>query len=144
MPPRTRSGARPLAAWGSRPPCARAEQQAYDDVLLAQDLQISILDSVGVLGIGLGAVNTSWAAAVSGRRKKAWQVLTAEPDKSFGGEGGAPGQLDMSQDVAALPDGAVCVADTFNNRLQIFSKEQGAARVISSRGMQPGQFGGGC
>ena len=66
--PRSRSRARQgLAAWGFRPPCARAEQQAYDDVLLAQDLQISILETVGVLGIGLGAINTSWAAAVLGR-----------------------------------------------------------------------------
>ena len=76
MRPRTRSAARQeLAVWGFRPPCARAEQQAYDDVLLAQDLQISILETVGVLGIGLGAINTSWAAAVSGRRKLAWKVL---------------------------------------------------------------------
>ena len=70
--------------WGFRPPCARAEQQAYDDVLLSQDLQISILETVGVLGIGLGAINTSWAAAVSGRRKTAWKVLTAEPEKRHG------------------------------------------------------------
>ena len=149
MPPRTRSHARPLAAWGFRPPCARAEQQAYDDVLLAQDLQISILETVGVLGIGLGAINTSWAAAVSGRRKTAWKALTAEPEKSFGGKGGAPGQLNDPQGVASLPDGAVCVADTFKSRLQIFSKEQGAApRVIGGdgpdesdgMGEEPGQF----
>ena len=64
MPARTRSRARPLVAWGFRPPCARAEQQAYDDVLLAQDLQISLVDSVGVAGIGLGAINKSWSVAV--------------------------------------------------------------------------------
>ena len=43
--------------------------------------------------------------------------------------------------MALLPDGAVCVADSANHRLQIFSKEQGAApRVIGSKGKQPGQF----
>ena len=89
----SRLAARPLAAWGFRPPCARAEQQAYDDVLLAEDLQISILDSVGVHGIGLGAINKSWSVALVGRRKKAWKVLTPEPEKSFGGKGGAPGQF---------------------------------------------------
>ena len=49
--------------------------------------------------------------------------------------------LDFPLGVASLPEGAVCVADAFNHRLQIFSKEQGAApRVIGSRGKQPGQF----
>ena len=97
MPPRTRSGTRPLAAWGFRPPCARAEQQAYDDVLLAQDLQISILETVGVLGIGLGAINKSWSVIVAGRRKKTWKILAREPAKSFGGEGTAsePTQLSI-------------------------------------------------
>ena len=42
-PPLSRSRARPLEAWGFRPPCARAEQQAYDDVLLAEDLQGALL-----------------------------------------------------------------------------------------------------
>ena len=121
--------------WGFRPPCARAEQQAYDDVLLAQDLQISILETVGVLGIGLGAINTSWAAAVSGRRNTAWKVLTAKPEKSLGGS-----WRDNPFGVTSLPDGSVCVADAGKGRLQIFSKVQGAApRLAPSR-----RFGGGC
>ena len=54
------------------------------------------------------------------------------PEKDFGGFGRAPGQFEMAYDVASLPEGAVCVADAANHRLQIFSKEQGAApRVIT-------------
>jgi hypothetical protein len=49
-------------AWGFRPPSARADQEDYDDVLLSQDLQASLLDTVGLLGIGLGAICKSWAA----------------------------------------------------------------------------------
>ena len=99
MPPRTRSRARPeLAVWGFRPPCARAEQQAYDDVLLAQDLQISILETVGVLGIGLGAINKSWSVVVAGRRQKTWRVLKREPEKSIG-----EGQMTCPSSLAVLP-----------------------------------------
>ena len=58
----------PLEAWGFRPPSARAEQEDYDDVLLNTDLQAALLDTVGLNGIGLGAICKSWAAAVAGRR----------------------------------------------------------------------------
>jgi hypothetical protein len=139
MPPRTRSGARPLAAWGFRPPCARAEQQAYDAVLLV--LQEALLDTVGVLGIRLGAINKAWAEAVSGRRTKLWRVLKREAEKDLGVIGAKSGQLDRPFGVSALPEGTVCVADSNNHRLQIVSKEQGATpRVIGSSGKQPGQF----
>ena len=78
---------------------------------------------------------------VAGRRQKTWRVLKRAPEKDFGGYGAAPGRLMYPLDVASLPDGAVCVADTWNRRLQIFSKEQGAApRVIGSKGKEPGQF----
>ena len=121
MPPRTRSRVRQeIPTWGFRPPCARAEQQAYDDVLLSPDLQISILETVGLLGIGLGAINTSWSVAVAGRRNTAWKVLTHEPEKSFGGCGAGDG-------VAALPEGGVCVTDLNKNRLRIFLKDVTAA-----------------
>jgi len=94
----------PLEAWGFRPPSARAAQQDYDDVLLSQDLQAVLLDTVGLNGIGLGAICKSWAAVVAGRREK-WDVLTHEPEKNI-----SPWQLCCPQDVTLLP-GAVCVAD---------------------------------
>ena len=127
----------PLEAWGFRPASARAAQQDYDDVLLSQDLQPILLDTVGLHGIGLGAICKSWAAVVAGRRAKEWNVLTLEPAKGIG----APDQFDHPLDVTSLPDGGLCVADTFNHELKIFSKEQGAApRVIGNRGMGSGQF----
>ena len=66
-----------LEAWGFRPASARAAQQDYDDVLLSQDLQAILLDTVGLNGIGLGAICKSWAAVVAGRRAKEWNVLKA-------------------------------------------------------------------
>ena len=126
-------------AWGFRDACPPPSKETSDAVLLV--LQEALLDTVGVLGIRLGAINIAWAEAVSGRRKKVWRVLKREPEKDLGGQGRAQGQLWYPHDVTSLPEGAVCVADTFNHRLQIFSKEQGAApRIIGSFGTQPGQF----
>ena len=126
--------------WGDRPRGPPAEQELLEAVLLNPDYQSTILDALGLTGTHLAGVNSSWRAAVAGRRA-VWTVLEAEPEKSFGGEGSAPGQFHCPMGVASLPEGAVCVADSMNHRLQIFSKEQGAApRVIGGRGKQPGQF----
>ena len=127
-----------VVALGARPACLPPAQQTSDDVLLNPDLQISLLDNVGVHGIGLGAINQSWSVAVRERRKTVWKVLQREPEKDVGTK---PGQLDRPFAVAALPEGAVCVSDSGSHRLQIFSKVQGAApRVIGEEGEKPGQF----
>jgi hypothetical protein len=137
---RSLAAAAPLAAWGERPASARAPEHVYEAVFLVRELQESLLDSVGLLGIGLGGINRSWRAAVKGRRTM-WAVLEREPAKDLGSEGTAPGQLKGPFDVAALPEGALCVADSVNHRLHIFSKARGAApRFIGGSGKQPGQF----
>ena len=73
-------------AWDDRDPSRAPSQETIDAVLLAQDLQILLLDTVGVLGAGLGGINWSWAAVVKGRREKEWKILKHEPEKSFGGQ----------------------------------------------------------
>jgi len=121
----------------SLPPCARAEQQAYDDVLLSQDLQTAILDTVGLhgLGLGLAAICISWRTAVEGWRT-VWRVLKRDSLTCIGVD-----WLDCPNDVALLPEGAVCVADCGAHRLLIFSKDMTAApRVVGSRGKGAGQF----
>ena len=66
-------------------------------------------------------------------------MLEREPEKDFGTRGSAPGQFRFLYDVASLPVGRVCVADTYNDRLQIFSKDRSAEpRVIGEHGNQPG------
>ena len=134
----------PLEAWGFRSPSARAAQQDYDDVLLSQDLQAALLDTVGLNGIGLGAICKSWAAVVAGRGAKEWNVLKYAPEKCFGqGLKYYPylSTLSYPYGMASLPGGALCVTDAHNHRLQIFPKDQGAApRVIGSNGRLPGQL----
>jgi DNA-binding beta-propeller fold protein YncE len=130
-----------------------AQQRLYEEVLLAQDLQACLLDSVGVLGCGLGAINRSWAMAINARRK-AWRVLDSDLRTSFGGGGISPGRLNIPRDIALLPAGSsvqsglmlpvgagVCVADANNHRLQIFSKTGVAKRLIGENcGTEPGEF----
>ena len=41
----------------------------------------------------------------------------------FGGAGQAPGQLNEPTDVAVAPDGTIYVADTWKQRVQVFSRE---------------------
>ena len=88
------------ASWGFRDASPPPSKETSDAVLLV--LQEALLDTVGVLGIRLGAINIAWAEAVSGRRKKVWCVLKHELEKSFGGKGRAPGQLDWPAGVAAV------------------------------------------
>ena len=117
----------PLEAWGFRPPSARAAQQDYDDVLLSQDLQAALLDTVGLNGIGLGAICKSWAAVVAGRRAKEWNVLTHEPEKSIRGEA-----LDGPLDVASVP-GGVCSWEAFRGVCRRARSRSSLKRVGRSR-----------
>ncbi len=130
-------------AWGFRPPSANAAQQDYDDVLLSQDLQAALLDTVGLNGIGLGAICKSWAAVVAHRRAT-WPVLKLEHRRIMGGAGSDPGQFEYPMDIAALPADAVCVADSGNDRLKIYSsqslEQDDPPRILGSNGKEPGQF----
>ncbi len=59
---------------------------------------------------------------------------------SFGGVGGAPGQLNMPQGMELGPDGSVWVADTGNHRLQVFSAEGKLDAVLGKQGSGIGEF----
>ena len=96
-------------AWGFRDASPPPSKETSDAVLLV--LQEALLDTVGVLGIRLGAINIAWAEAVAGRRKKVWRVLKREPEKDFGKIGTTPGQLFKPHGVCSVPEGGVCVAD---------------------------------
>ena len=115
-------------------------QRVFDNVMLAQDLQGAILDTVGLLGIGFGGINRSWCAVVKGRRGQ-WKVLDCASLTSFGGKGRAPGSFQYARDVTALPQGGIAVADADNDRLQIFSKDVSAGpRVLGGWGKDPGKL----
>jgi hypothetical protein len=108
------------------------------DVLLSPDSLSCILDVIGLNGVErLAPVCRAWRAAVAARLE-AWCLLRRV--RTIGGFGGTLGKLEKPCAVASLPGGAACVADTFNNRLQIFSQtEQKEPRLVGSDGA-PGQF----
>ena len=66
----------------------------------------------------LGRVCHAWRAATASWRDGALRVL--RPERKYGKRGSSP-VFDCPSDVASLPGGGVCVADTRNNQLQIFS-----------------------
>lgn len=64
-------------------------------------------------------------------------------DLSFGGTGAGPGQLSFPAGIAIDPgDGELFVADTGNNRVQVFSPTGTFARQFGSLGTAVGQFAG--
>lgn len=65
-----------------------------------------------------------------------------EPEKTFGGFGAGPGELANPQGLAADLDGRIYVADTGNDRIQVFDFDGGFVRSIGSSGSGDGQFSG--
>ena len=51
------------------PACRRLKSLSTKCCMLTEDLQISLLDSVGVHGTGPGASNKSWSVVVAGRKQ---------------------------------------------------------------------------
>jgi DNA-binding beta-propeller fold protein YncE len=60
--------------------------------------------------------------------------------KTWGSEGGGPGQFEVPQAIAIDRHGNVFVADTGNNRIQIFSAEGSLLGQWGSEGSGPTQF----
>jgi len=58
----------------------------------------------------------------------------------FGGPGIGSGQLNMPQGIDVHPDGSVWVADTGNNRIQVFSADGKLMSVMGRLGSQSGEF----
>ena len=118
-----------------------SDQKLVDDVVLSPDLVSTLLDSLR-LGLGLRALRLAsvcrvWCEAAATQRS-AWRVLRLERTL-FGGYGSELGQLIAPSDVAALPDGGICVAEANNHRLQCFFP-RGGPRIIGSVGVAPGQL----
>ena len=124
--------------WGPRPRGVPTPG-LYADVLLSDiaahhpDYPGKALDALKLsygLRVGyLARVCKLWHVAVM-RRVEAWKELRVA--RSIGEKGPGLGQFTNPLDVAALPDGQVCVADFGMDRLQIFSRHVGAApRTVS-------------
>lgn len=62
------------------------------------------------------------------------------PVRSFGEEGSGPGQFMLPLGVAVARDGTAYVADTFNDRVQIFSSTGEHVGSLGAEGAGPGQF----
>lgn len=58
----------------------------------------------------------------------------------FGAAGIGQGQLNMPQGMDLHPNGSVWVADTGNNRIQVFSAEGKLMSVLGRLGSEPGEF----
>lgn len=69
-------------------------------------------------------------------------TATGEPEKTFGGFGAGPGELANPQGLAADVQGQIYVADTGNDRIQVFDFDGGFVRSIGSSGNGDGQFSG--
>jgi DNA-binding beta-propeller fold protein YncE len=62
------------------------------------------------------------------------------PVRSFGTEGSGPGQFMLPLGVAVARDGTAYVADTFNNRIQVFGSSGEHQGSLGTEGAGPGQF----
>jgi len=58
----------------------------------------------------------------------------------FGYEGTGPGGFSTPQDIAIDPKGKILVADTFNNRIQIFDSKGEFIKSFGKKGTGPGEF----
>ena len=58
----------------------------------------------------------------------------------IGARGGGPGMFRAPADATALPEGAVCVVDRNNHRLQVYSRAHNLSCILGERGTGPGQF----
>ena len=92
-----------------------------DKVLLSPDLMPCILRTLGLRAVLVGPTCRAWRDAARPLRK---QLAVLRVVRTIGEEGRAPADFRNPFDVAALPGGAVCVADFRNCRLQILSHER--------------------
>jgi sugar lactone lactonase YvrE len=58
----------------------------------------------------------------------------------IGGFGSVPGRFNFPTGVALAPNGQVCVADTGNDRIQVFSPSGEYLTTVGGSGANPGQF----
>jgi hypothetical protein len=131
-----------------RPQGAPAEpetQRVIRRVMGSFAYQTRLLEMVGVHGYHLGAISSGWRRAVASRREQ-WRLLTHDYTGSRFGGGGAdgggadgPGQLNYPCALAILPEAAVCVVDSMNDRLQIYNRGQQMLHTSSPawRGTRP-------
>ena len=66
----------------------------------------------------------------------------AEPEfvTSWGESGSAPGELHQPIGIAVASDATVFVADTGNDRIEVFDSDGKFLRAFGSRGEEPGAF----
>ena len=67
-------------------------------------------------------------------------VFFPSKNNDFGGNGTEPGKFSHPTSICASPDGRLYIADTDNNRIQIFSEKDKFEAVVGSKGTGNGQF----
>ena len=117
-------------------------QTVFDGVMLAEDLQVAILNMLGLHGLYLAVINHSWRTTVAMQRA-VWRMLERRSLILGGGSNRRAAGEPLS--VASLPCGGVCVVDSKIGCLQIFRRDPtGFVRdcpfLVGGEGDEPGRF----
>jgi hypothetical protein len=91
---------------------------------------------------GILAVDDAvWVSNLAAHRVDVFDAETGEHRFVVGEPGRGPGQFAMPRSLARLPDGAVCISDMLNNRVQVFAPTGEWLRDIGQPGTSVGTFG---
>jgi YD repeat-containing protein len=96
------------------------------------------------LGIATDNQGSLWVADTNNNRVQRWLIphFGYQPvyASAFGATGSGNGQFKHPGDIAVDPEGNIWVADTENNRLQVFSSAGTFIKALGSTGSGNGQF----
>jgi DNA-binding beta-propeller fold protein YncE len=106
----------------------------------AVDLLAVLFEHLGLRHLRIAAATCAAWAAAAAATAEGWRILS--PMRMIGTSlrGTAPGQYHRPTCLAQLPDGQLCVADTFNHRIVCLSPHGDPIRLIGILGDGPGEF----
>lgn len=120
--------------------CAQplAKLATVDGDMLGADCQTCILQALGADAQLLASVSRSWQAAVEAVLPLRYE--RSLDDRGVGASLNGDSFLRYPEDVAVLPEGGMCVADSGRSRLQIFSHDAVPETSIGRKGAEKGRF----